>query len=172
VKSRVWLGKIALVWLLLGCVGLLAGQVPAAPGQVAAAPRLAAPSHDDVAAANGSSAVPQTTIANVEDPHDRLMERLWIASIAADLAATSLDAATSWGKREGNSLLASSDGTFGGKGVAIKAGFAAAVLIPQICFRKHKDMRGIFVMGNFGQAGIFAGTAVHNLQIRSAATVH
>ena len=156
-----------LFFLLVGCALALSAQPPLQPGQVNTSPEITAPKP-----AAASPIVQKTTIANVDDPHDKFMERLWIASMVTDLGATSFDAATSWGKREGNSLLASSNGTFGGKGLAIKAGFAAAVLIPQICLRKHKELRGIFAMGNFGQAGIFTGTAIHNLQIRSAATIH
>jgi hypothetical protein len=71
---------------------------------------------------------------------------------------------------EGNALLASSNGTFGARGVAVKAGLEAVSVIPQICMRRHKDMKGMFTMVNFGEAGIFAGVAVHNLQVRSPAS--
>ncbi len=159
-------------WALItvGGTALLSAQTPIQPGQVALAPRVALPS-DDVSV-NPYTAVPKTTIAREENPHDKFMNRLWIASMVAAVGGTSLDAATSWGKLEGNSLLASSNGTFGAKGLGIKAGLAAAVIIPQICLRKHRELKGVFVFGNFAEAGIFAGTAVHNLQVGSAATVH
>ena len=80
-------------------------------------------------------------------------------------AGTGADAATSWHKRESNGLLASSDGTFGAKGLAIKAGLAAGLLVPQILFRKHTDLRTAFTVGNFAQAGIFTGVAIHNAGI-------
>jgi hypothetical protein len=117
-----------------------------------------------------SGAMPKTTIATPEDTRDRVMNRLWMTSIAALLTATSLDAVTSWGKREGNSLLASSDGRFGAKGLSIKAGSAAAVLIPQVLWRKHKDLKPAFAAGNIAEASIFAGVSVHNLQVRQAAS--
>ncbi len=159
-------------WALIMASGtaLLPAQTRIQPGQVVIAPRIALP-NDDVSA-NPYSAVPKTTIATDENPHDKLMNRLWIASIFAAVGGTSLDAATSWGKVEENSLLASSNGTFGAKGLGIKAGLAAAVIIPQICLRKHKELKGVFAFGNFAEAGIFAGTAVHNLQMSSAATAH
>ena len=156
------------VMMVVG-TGLLSAQTPIQPGQVVIAPRIALP---DNITPNPYTAVPKTTIAADENPHDKFMNRLWIASIFAAVGGTGLDAATSWGKVEGNSLLASSNGTFGAKGLGIKAGLAAAVIIPQICLRKHKDLKGVFAFGNFAEAGIFAGTAVHNLQVRSAATVH
>jgi hypothetical protein len=97
--------------------------------------------------------------------HDRLMNRIWIASMLAMAAASGFDAETSWGKLEANSLLASRDGTFGAKGVSIKAGAAAAIIIPQILFRKHKDLRVKFAIGNFAGAAVFSGVAIHNLGI-------
>ena len=45
--------------------------------------------------------------------HDRTVNRIWISSLVAVAASTSMDAATSWGKREGNGLLA--DGKVGRK---------------------------------------------------------
>ena len=70
------------------------------------------------------------------------------------------------GKYEGNPLLASSDGKFGERGIAIKAGIAAAVLVPQVLLvRKHKDLRSKFAIANFVEAGVFSGVAVHNLGI-------
>jgi len=133
------------------------------PGQLASAGVTGQPNS---MSPTGSSAVP-TSIANVDDPHDRMMNRLWIGSMVAVVAGTSLDAASSWGKRESNPLLAGSSGTFGAKGLGIKAGVAAAVLVPQICLRKHKELRGAFMFGNYGEASIFTAAAIHNLRIRS-----
>lgn len=150
---------------------LLPAQVRLQPGQLASAPRIEIGSPQD-AAGSASGSMPKTSIAAVDEgPHDAFMNRLWITSMCALVAGTSLDAATSWGKTEGNSLLASSNGTFGAKGLGIKAGMAAAVLVPQIFLRKHKDLKGVFIMGNFGEAAIFSGAAVHNLGVQSAATV-
>lgn len=102
------------------------------------------------------------SIADIEDPHDRMMNRLWIASMATVVAATGADAISSWGKLESNSLLASTNGAFGARGLSIKAAFAAAIIIPQICLRKHKDLRTAFLIGNFGEASLFVGAVIHN----------
>jgi hypothetical protein len=115
-----------------------------------------------------ASALPKTSVASVEDPHDRFVNRLWIASMIAAVAGTSFDAGSSRGQVEANGLLASSDGRFGAKGLGIKAGFAAATIIPQICLRKHKALKGPFAFGNFAEAAIFTGVSVHNLQVRNA----
>ena len=163
-RSLIVTGATAL--MIIGGTGLVSAQTAIQPGQLATAPRIHLPNDDTPT--NASGAMPKTTIANPEDPHDRFMNRLWIASMFAAVAGSTADAASSWGKREGNSLLASSNGTFGAKGASIKAGIAAAVIIPQICMRKHKDMKGVFVFGNFAEAAVFAGAAVHNLHIQSA----
>jgi hypothetical protein len=148
-------GAFALI--SLGSTALLPAQTVIQPGQLAAVPNAVSPY---------SISVPKTSIAAVEDKHDRIMNRLWIASMFAAVAGTSFDAATSWGRREGNSLLASSDGNFGARGLGIKVGVAAAVIVPQICLRKRKDLKGIFAIGNFGEAAIFTGAGVHNLHVR------
>ena len=88
--------------------------------------------------------------------------------MVAMAGATAFDAGSSWHKRESNSLLASSDGTFAGKGLAIKTSIGVGILAPQILFRKHKDLRSAFSIGNFAEAGIFTGTAIHNLTLPSA----
>jgi len=109
----------------------------------------------------------KVSIANViETPRERNMRVLWLTSIAAMTAGTAADAYSSWHKRESNSLLASSDGTFGVKGVALKSAIAGAVLVPQILLRKHHDWHLPFAASNFAEAGIFAGATVHNLSVK------
>jgi hypothetical protein len=146
----------------------VSAQMVKQPGQLAGPLR---PRLQNESTTGTSGLVPQTTIAQVDtSPRDRFVNRLWIASIFTSVAATAVDAATSWGKVEGNGLLASSNGTFGARGVAIKAGLEAVSIVPQICMRKHKDMKGIFAMVNLGEAGIFAGIAVHNLDVPKPAS--
>jgi len=110
-----------------------------------------------------SNLVPKTDIASVEDRHEKHVRIIWMASIFAMTAGTAADAATSWHRRESNSLLASSNGTFGGKGLAIKGGISAGMLAPQLIFRKHHDWHTAFAVGNFAEAGIYTGTTIHNL---------
>jgi len=162
--------RCAAALLVSSAAMLVSGQTPIQPGQLATAAKLQIGEPGDVTA-NASNAMPRVSIAATENPHDAFMNRLWMASIFADIAGTSLDAATSWGKREGNSLLASSDGTFGAKGVSIKAAFAAAILVPQLCLRKHDELKRVFAVGNFAEAAFFAGIAVHNSRIHPAAAV-
>lgn len=99
-----------------------------------------------------------------EEPKPHI-SKLWIASSLLLLAATSLDASSSWGKYETNPLLRSSDGRFGARGVSIKMGFAAATLAPQFFFRKNRTATRIFTMSNFAQAGIYTGISIHNFGV-------
>jgi hypothetical protein len=146
---------LAAIGLLVGATGLPAQEIsrntlPLSNAALEASPFVA----------------PKISIANVEeDRHERRRKYIWIASIFAMAAGTGADAATSWHKRESNSLLASSDGTFGAKGLGIKAGLAGGLLLPQLLFRRHKDLRTAFTVGNFAQAGIFTGIAIHNAGI-------
>ena len=152
--------------MALTCAALSA-QSPIQPGQLAVAPRANATLPNE---ASSSNVLPRTTVAQIDEtPHDRFVNRLWITSIFAAIAGTSADAASSWGKYESNSLLASSNGGFGAKGVSIKAGVLAAVIIPQICLRKHKELKTVFATGNFAEAAIFTGAAIHNIRLGSAA---
>lgn len=98
--------------------------------------------------------------------HDRLLNHLWIASLCAVAASTSFDAATSWGYRESNGLLASSSGAFGPRGVSLKVAAAAAVIVPQILLRHHRSMKPAFIIGNLAESGVFTGAAVHNIHVR------
>lgn len=97
-----------------------------------------------------------------DKPH---VSKVWIASTVALLAATSLDAASSWGKYEGNPLLRSSNGTFGAQGVSLKFAIAGAMLAPQLLFRKNHRATKFFTIANFAQAGMFTGVAIHNFGI-------
>lgn len=164
-------GKRMRFLLILGVTALMSvasvptmsAQTVDQPGQLGVSfqPRLGSDS-----AASGVEE-PKTTVANVgADAHDRFMNRLWVVSMVSAMAGTGLDAASSWGQREGNALLASSDGRFEGKGLAIKAGLAAALVVPQICLRKRKNLKGPFAAANFTQAAIYTAVSVHNLQVR------
>ncbi len=95
-------------------------------------------------------------------PH---VSKAWVASTVALLAATSLDAASSWGKYEGNPLLRSSNGTFGAQGVSLKFAIAGAMLAPQLLFRKNRRATKFFTITNFAQAGMFTGIAIRNFGI-------
>lgn len=151
-------------WVCLSNATSVQGQAIREPGQLGASFQV---QQADGIAAYSAAIAPKTTVATVDDSHDRLMNRLWVASMISAVAGTSLDAASSWGLTEGNGLLASSNGQFGAKGLALKAGLATAMLVPQICLRKHQDVRRAFTIANFAQGAIFTGISVHNFQLRN-----
>ena len=91
---------------------------------------------------------------------------LWATSVAAMLAGTAADSYTSWHKHESNSFLASPNGTFGARGVELKVGIAAAVLVPQLIFRRRREWQLPFAISNFAEAGIYTGAAVHNQSVK------
>lgn len=100
-------------------------------------------------------------------PH---VSKLWIVSSLALLAATSLDAGSSWGKYEANPLLRSSDGRFGARGVSIKFAMAGAALAPQFLLHRNHTATRLFTVVNFAQAGMYSGIAIHNFGIPSPST--
>jgi hypothetical protein len=65
-----------------------------------------------------------------------------------------------------NQLLASSNGTFGGRAVSIKIGASAVTLLPQLILRKRKDLRTGFILGNLAETAIYSGGAIHNLNLK------
>ncbi len=115
-----------------------------------------------------SSTKPSNLLKTVENRHDRKVNRIWVGSILAVTAATSMDAASSWGKYETNPVLASANGRFGAKGVSIKAGVAAGTIVSEILLRKHNDLKTKFVIGNLAETTLFTTAAVHNFGIAAA----
>ena len=153
---------------LLAASAALLGQIVITPGELSAPTNAASMQLAFDTGGSTSNVVPKTNIAGVEDQHEKRVRIIWIASIFAMTAGTAADAASSWNRRESNSLLASSNGTFGSKGLAIKGAIAAGMLAPQIIFRKHRDWHTAFAVGNFAEAGIYTGTTIHNLNTNSS----
>jgi hypothetical protein len=149
--------------VLTGIASAAEPSAASSPGQLAS---VSAPSITLLPSAGIiSTRTPETTFLSPEIRHARNINRVWVASLLAVAASTSMDAATSFGKREGNGALASSDGTFGARGVGIKAGMLAAVVVPQLALRHHQKLKSKFAIGNFIEAGIFTGVSVHNLGV-------
>lgn len=159
-------GAVAVtMFLVSGTRGL--AQVALKPGELVAASALGESLPERATSAPARITV-VTGMTSAEDRHERKANRVWVASMLALVAASGFDAGTSWGKQETNGLLASSDGTFGARGMGIKAGTAAAILIPQILFRKNKGLRAKFTIGNFAGSAVFTGVAIHNVGIPAA----
>lgn len=156
------LGVCGAVFSLLLAVPALSLAEGPAPGRLAAPDRVAvglSPSFESI------REPPSVTVIQLPDSRPDTVQRIWIGSICAVLAASAFDAASSWGKQEANPLLASPNGTFGGRGLAIKAAIAGAVLLPQILLHKHKRFRKTFIFANFADAVAFTAVSVHNMGI-------
>jgi hypothetical protein len=99
----------------------------------------------------------------------RISKKQWAISVGALIAASILDASSSMGKYEQNALLQDPAGKFSsGKGVAIKSGFVAGVVISQIIMMKKRPKEEIYPSAtyiNFISAGILGGVAIRNFQI-------
>ena len=93
--------------------------------------------------------------------------RTWKISLAPLVASQALDAASSYGMRELNPLLASSNGGFEAKALGIKLGLTAtAVGVEYLIVRKHAGAaRGLSAL-NWAMGAVTAGLAVHNYAIR------
>jgi hypothetical protein len=106
------------------------------------------------------------TIAVIkQDPPQTHTSKLWVASCLTLLAATSFDAASSMGKHVQTPLLRSADGSFGAKGISIKAAMTGGILIPQLFLHKKKGAERPFTVANFIQTGLYTGIAAHNLGV-------
>lgn len=90
---------------------------------------------------------------------------LWMASVAALVAANVADARSSWRKDEGNRVLAGTGGRFGARGAALKGGINALWIGSQVmALRKSREHRTIAIV-NFAAASIFGVLAYRNSSI-------
>jgi hypothetical protein len=95
--------------------------------------------------------------------HDSRWRRQWAISLAPLFASQALDAASSYGMRELNPLLAGSNGGFGMKATAIKFGVIGALAGAEyVIVRKHPASAKFFTIVNWVTAGGTTGLAVHN----------
>jgi hypothetical protein len=162
-KSLVVKNMVAVLTIVLSSPAF--SQSLAKPGQIAVMPETVLVA--TLPSPLTSPAKTRTSFLSNEERHDRKMNRIWVGSMVAMVIATGLDAGSSWGKREGNPLLASSNGTFGTKGLSIKTGMAVGIIVPQLLLRSHKDLRSTFAIGNFAEAALFGGIGIRNLGIHA-----
>lgn len=152
--------KLSLVLFFAASV-VLQAQTTSRPVRIATASRvaLATSSYEPFVS-------PGIRITNITDRRsERTVNRVWVASIVSLVAATSFDAMSSLGKNEANHLLASGNGSFGDRGIALKAAFTTAVIVPEILICRHKAYKKKFALANFAQTALFSGVAVRNLGI-------
>ena len=107
---------------------------------------------------------PIVKLEKLKSPLDK-DEKLWRWSAVALAASSGFDSASSFGKREGNTLLQSSDGTFGSRGVMMKSAIVAGTLAAEELLRRKYGHSKLFAIANFLQAGVVSGVAARNMTI-------
>jgi hypothetical protein len=114
----------------------------------------------------------------IEHPHnlkeesriEQKAQKRWMWSAIALTAASFADVHSSWGKSEANGLLRSSNGTFGAKGLGIKAGMVGGILLGQhLIVSKNPKLAGATTFANYGMAGLKLSVATRNYQISKPA---
>lgn len=104
---------------------------------------------------------------SVEDSAQAAALKSWKVSLIPLVAGQGLDAASSYGMRELNPLLASSNGGFEMKATSIKLGAtAAAVGIESLIVRKYPRSARILSKLNWATGIVTSGFAVHNYAIK------
>ena len=89
--------------------------------------------------------------------------KLYHASVAAVTAASVADVATSIGKYETNPALRGANGTFGARGIALKAAIAGgSVAIGYLMSRRPRGSVGAATLANFGMAATYGYIAHRN----------
>jgi len=98
---------------------------------------------------------------------DQTAMRRWKMSVVPVFASQALDVTSSYGMRELNPMLASSDGSFGAKGAGIKLGATAGLLgVEYLIVRKYPRSARAFTKINWTVSIVTTGFAAHNYAIR------
>lgn len=100
---------------------------------------------------------------------DHWAKKLWHVSLATLAASNFADAYTSYGKAEGNMLLANGNGTFGTRSALIKSGIAGGAIVGQyLLSRKARSPRAqqrlykIWAVENLAMSGWFSYQSLAN----------
>jgi hypothetical protein len=93
--------------------------------------------------------------------------RSWERSLIPLLASQSLDAASSYGYRELNPLLADPNGAFGVRATTVKFSVVGALIgVEYILAKKSPQAARLFTKLNWSTAAVTTGLAVHNYVVR------
>ncbi len=93
-------------------------------------------------------------------------QKRWMWSALALTAASFADVHSSWGKMEANGLLRSSNGTFGAKGLGVKAGMVGGILLGQhFIVKANPKLANAMTFANYGMAGVKLSVAARNYKI-------
>jgi hypothetical protein len=95
-----------------------------------------------------------------------IWRKRWAVSLAPLATAQALDAASSYGMRELNPLLAGPDGGFGMKATSIKFGAIAGLVGAEyLLVKKYPRSAKFFTVVNWTTAGATSAFAVHNYRL-------
>jgi hypothetical protein len=98
--------------------------------------------------------------------NDTKWRKQWTISLAPLLVSESLDAASSYGMRELNPVLAGPDGNFGMKSASLKFGVTGALAgVEYVLVKKYPRSAKFFTIVNWTTAGATTGLAVHNFRL-------
>lgn len=113
----------------------------------------------------GPVAAPAAIVRADQASHEAL--KAWTRSLAPLLASQSLDAASSYGYRELNPMLADSNGAFGVKSTVVKFAVVGALIGAEyLLVRKSPRAGKLFAILNWSGAAVTTGLAVHNYAVR------
>jgi hypothetical protein len=92
---------------------------------------------------------------------------LWRVSAAVLGAVTIADMQSSVGRQEGNPFLASQNGQFSGRGIALKgAGVGAMLGVQWLMLRKHPRADKYAAGANFAASALTGAIVVHNHMVK------
>jgi hypothetical protein len=120
-----------------------------------------------------AGSAPLAVASNPPDAHMRHKRLLWLVSIPVFIAANMLDASSSWGRPEANSILQGSGGRFDGRSAALKFGIAGGMIAGEYSLihmlKRDPASRSAALTAstwsNFIGAGVLSGTAIHNYRL-------
>ena len=112
-----------------------------------------------------SIAIPAATVSIDQASHQAL--KAWTRSLAPLVASQALDAASSYGYRELNPMLADNNGDFGMKSTVVKFAVVGALIGAEyLLVRKSPRTGKLFAILNWSGAAVTTGLAVHNYAVR------
>ena len=98
---------------------------------------------------------------------ERRHNKLWRISAAVLGAVTIADMQSSMGRQEANPFLASQNGQFSGRGIALKgAGVGAMLGVQYLMLRKHPQADKYAAGANFAAAALTGAIVVHNHMVK------
>jgi hypothetical protein len=119
------------------------------------------------AAAADLPAAPASIATKTEDTARAAALRSWKISLAPLVGSQALDAASSYGMRELNPLLASANGGFETKATMIKMGATGAIVgVEYLLARKYPRSARVIAKLNWTTGIVTTGFAIHNYAIK------